>query len=252
MNTRPFIHKFTSALLFSLLLAVRLSGAVVEAPAPGSTDGNSLFRPFNTDQAGRFQQVYDASLFSSLPSSGGSIVSIDFRVDPFLGQSFGAGITNLQINLSTTTRGPDGLSHIFDENTGSDDTIVIGPKFVGIGGAGGGGFSSYTVSFILAQPFHYDPASGNLLLDFRIYSWAGMQPGRIATLDAFDVAGDGVSSVFAFGNSLPVLGQASSLGLATLFPIAVVPEPSTLVLGATALGLALWSWHRRRTKGKQT
>ena len=235
--------------LFLKAQAFSAQNQVIITPSPGNLDGNSLFRPFNNPQPGRLQQVYDASLFSSLPTGGGSIFEFAFRVDPFLGESFGAGITNLQINLSTTIRGPDGLSPIFDENTGINDTVVLGPTFVGIGGSGGGGFTTYSVSFYLSQPFHYDPAVGNLLLDFRIFTGAGTSPGRIGTLDAFDVVGDRVSSVYAYGATLPMMGQVSSLGLATAFVITPVPEPSTLALlsaGLAFLGGMAWQSMKQR------
>jgi hypothetical protein len=245
--------KCQRGLAASLLLTLSLSVEAAQSqfiitPSPGNLDGNSFLTPFNTSQSGRFQQVYDASLFSSLPPGGGSIYYIFFRVDPFLGQSFSAGISNLQINLSTTTRGVDGLSSSFDQNTGANDTVALGPRPVGIGGAGGGGFSGFTVSFTLDHPFYYDPAMGNLLLDFRIYAGAPNMPGGIAWLDAFDVAGDGVSSVSAYGSSLPGVGQVSTLGLATEFSIAAVPEPSTLALLATGLGTAFLRWRKNKPR----
>ena len=132
------VSKFQCGLAASLFLAFLLSveavlaqNQVIITPSPGNLDGNSFLIPFNTSQSGRFQQVYDASLFNSLPAGGGSVFAILFRVDPFLGQSFSAGISNLQINLSTTTRGVDGLSSSFDQNTGANDTVVLGPGRVG-------------------------------------------------------------------------------------------------------------------------
>ena len=65
-----------------------------------------------------------------------------------------------------------------------------------------------------------------------------IQPGGIAILDAFNVAGDGVSSVSAYGSSLPSMGQVSTLGLATAFAFTPVPEPSTwalLIVGLAAM-----------------
>lgn len=223
---------------------------LIITPAEGILDGNSLFRPFNNPQPGRFQQVYDAASFDSLPPGGGNIHFVLFRVDPFA-ESFSAGINSLQINLSTTPRGTDQLSPVFDENTGPNDRIVLGPTSVGIGGSGGGGLSTFDVFFTLAQPFHYDPAMGNLLLDFRIFAGAGTNPGRIATLDAFDVAGDGVSSVYAYGSTMPTVGQVSSLGLATAFSITPVPEPSSVALFTLGLVLLAGVYWKRMGKRKE-
>ncbi len=126
--------------------------------------------------------------------------------------------------------------------------VVLGPTRVGVGGSGGGGLSTFDVFFTLTRPFHYDPAAGNLLLDFRVIEGAGTNPGRIATLDAFDVVGDGVSSVYAYGSSLPAVGQVSSLGLATAFSITPVPEPSTLALFVIGFGVALVCWRLKKNR----
>src|SRR5439155_473356 len=72
----------------------------------------------------RLQQVCDASQFSAIAPSGGWINAIYFRVD---GGVFTATDPSMQVNLSTTSKGPDGLSSVFAENVGSDDKIVFGP-----------------------------------------------------------------------------------------------------------------------------
>jgi len=60
------------------------------------------------------------------------------------------------------------------------------------------------------------------------------------------VAGDGVSSVFAYSNGLPSMGQVSSLGLATAFLFTPVPEPSSLALLAIGLGMLGLGWKRMK------
>lgn len=241
-----------SQLVISLVLSLvatspslRGQNVFIITPEPGNLDGNNFLTPFNTSQSGRFQQVYDAALFSSLPAGGGSIFALNFRVDPLQGQSFSAVISNLQINLSTVTLRPDGLSPIFGDNIGANNTTVLGPVTAGIAGAGGGGFSVY---LSLATPFYYDPAAGNLLVDFQIFTGAGTSPGRIGILDAFEVTGDGVSSVSAYGSSLPSIGVTSSLGLATAFSITPVPEPSAYALLAIGLGFLLFKVHRLKKR----
>jgi len=196
-------------------------------------DGNSYFIPF--DSPGRFQQVYASSLFSSrMPPEGGLIRQLLLREDEGLGRGTHNTIPNIQLDFSTTLRAPDGLSPIFAENVGIDRLTVLGPEAVFISSFPGG----YVLFDFRDNPFYYNPANGNLLVDFRINQ--GIRPGLppVAILDAFDTAGDALSSLYSPDVNAPG-GQASSLGLTAVFIYYPVPEPSTLAL--LAVGLALLS-----------
>ncbi|MEY2408662.1 MAG: hypothetical protein QOF48_1332 [Verrucomicrobiota bacterium] len=217
----------------------------------GILDGNSsLPAPFFTSESARFQQVYSAEGFSDLNFFGGGFIhSVIFRVDATLGSSFQTVITSMQLTLSTTARTPDNLSPTFADNIGSDATVVLGPSAWSIGGAGGGGFTGFNVAFSFPDHgFFYSPVSGSLLVDLQIFTGAGGSAGFGPRLDAFTLTGDEVSSVLAYGSTLPTTGQGSTLGLATAFSILPVPEPSTwalLMLGLPCI--AVWE-SRRRTK----
>jgi len=141
---------------------------------------------------------------------------------------------------------PDGLSSVFSQNVGPNDTVVLGPTAVSLLSNGGGGITSFDVNFSFTTPFFYNPANGNLLLDIRIYQGFGQigPPQGVAILDAFSVVGDSVSSVYAFGGTLPTSGQTSTLGLATAFRIIPVPEPSTIALLAVGIGVLGLCWRR--------
>jgi hypothetical protein len=92
--------------------------------------GNSL--PFHLSVAVpasvRYQQVYSSSEFAAL----GPIVitRIGFRPNAIDGSGSGVGsaflttIPSIQINLSTTSAGPNTLSTHFAANVGSDDMVV--------------------------------------------------------------------------------------------------------------------------------
>jgi hypothetical protein len=101
---------------------------VVVPNAQTSAEGNSNNRfPFGISPLGpptqRYQQVYAASQFS--PASGPLLITqILFRPDAISGAAFTATLPDIQINLSTTTPGPDGLSATFASNVGANDTIV--------------------------------------------------------------------------------------------------------------------------------
>jgi len=263
MKTEPC--KFIACLLLCILnfatvtrLAAQRVIDIYGPPEAGiNLNGNSVFRPFDLAQPARFQQVYDSTAFSSLPSEGGFITGFCFRIDANIGHSFIATIPNLQINLSTTSRAVDGLSAVFSENRGADDTILIGPSAMQLMGLGGGGVTGFGICFDFHEnPFYYNPGNGNLLLDFRIYQGIGDVgvPQGVIILDAFDTASDSVSSVYGIGSSsLPTSGQASTLGLATDFIVVPVPEPSSIALlaiGLVMLGGLSWKRMKQRKEHK--
>jgi hypothetical protein len=224
----------------------------VYAPPEAATifDGNSYATPF--EATGRYQQVYDASVFSNrLPEGGGFVRQLVFRVDANAGHSFIATLPNVQINFSTTLKSADALSSIFADNVGSDDYTLLGPHSVRLIGVGGGGLTGFGVLFDFPdRQFYYNPANGNLLVDFRIHEGFGPigPPQGVAILDAFTIARDSISSLYAMGSSSLTSGQLSTLGLATDFVFLPIPEPSSLVLLCTACGL-LFLARKRLRKG---
>jgi hypothetical protein len=196
----------------------------------------------------RFQQVYDHSDFSLISTGGGWVTTIAFRGDESLGGGFGQ-VTNFQINLSTTPRGPDGLSSVFAENPGVDEKIVLGPSRAAMFSSPG----DYLIRLSLTDPFFYNPAAGNLLMDIRNYSGIDYFGGMAFSLDAQSTVGDSVSSVYAL-NVNASSGTAVTGGLLTEFVVTPVPEPSTYALAS--LGTLLLLVGRRiqtklnHTKGK--
>jgi hypothetical protein len=150
----------------------------------------------------RLQEVYGASLFPAQPIM---IREIRLRPSAVYGRAFSATISNLQINLSTTARQPDGLSVSFADNVGANDTVVfhgaiaLSSAFVGPAS----GPKAFDIVVPLTTPFLYDPAGGNLCVDWRNYS------GSTATfVDAGGSTTDHASRGFAIG--------ANSTGATTL------------------------------------
>jgi len=173
-------------------------------------------------------------LFSAFPQ-GLTIGEIVFRIDGLFGRGLETTLAGVEINLSTTSRSPDALSSLFDQNVGGDDRRVVGPGPIHLSAFPGLLPNGWAVGFdFTANPFVYNPAAGNLLLDIKVFNGANTSP-----FDAVDVAGDSVSSVFAYGNPMPTSGQPSSLGLATLFAVQAVPEPGTVSLLLLGLGM-IW------------
>jgi hypothetical protein len=206
--------------------------------------------PFSagTNTAGRFQEVYDASGFTSLAGDRPFwIHRISFREDENHQFGFSSSFTDIEISLSTTPRLVDGLSAIFTENVGLDNTTIVGRGPFQIGQSSAAEFS---VSIFLSEPFYYDPSRGNLLLDVRNFGGGrtsyGVPPfSGPAYVDASGVTGDTISSVYADSVNA-ISGIPSTLGLVTQFYITPVPEPSALsLLGLGALTISA-CWRRRR------
>lgn len=205
-------------------------------------EGNSVgWYPFDGLGTGsRYQQVFDASQFSSI-SNGGTISSIFIRKNGDSRETTAQTISNLQVNLSTTARGPDSLSRVFAENVGSDDTIVFGPGRVSLDASGGPGepenFSANIGHF--SASFFYNPRAGNLLLDIRNYS-GSVDDGELFRVDGHDATNDSVSSIFGFAANAPNASQVSSFGFVTLF--GAFPVPDVAIFRQSSNVLIRWSY----------
>ena len=78
---------------------------------------NSTKVPFGSFWSGcRYQQVFDATLFTNLPPGGGFVFGIYYR--PGCGGRQGTFMTNTVVRMCTTDRKPGELSAVLDENYG--------------------------------------------------------------------------------------------------------------------------------------
>jgi hypothetical protein len=139
----------------------------------------------------RRQIVYDASLF---PVETMRITELRLRPSAWFGGAFSSTISNLQINLSTTSVEPDHLNATFAQNVGPDEVVVFqGPLIVSSGFVGPMyGPKEFDIIIPLSTPFVYDPGRGNLLVDIRNAS------GSSAThVDTGTRTDDGASCAFA-------------------------------------------------------
>jgi hypothetical protein len=176
----------------------------VVAPASLATqqgDTGNLFPILSPDPI-RYQQVIDHSQFASMAAGGEYITQIAFRVHS-PGIAFTADISSLQINLSTTTKAPDGLSSTFAANVGADDTIVFPAASVQFSTSVSGpadGPQAFDLVITFPTPFHYDPSQGNLLVDIRNASGATHDPANDQQIDASGAFGDAISRVYNLGD----------------------------------------------------
>jgi phosphatidylinositol-3-phosphatase len=184
-------------------------------------DAGNLFPLFSSKPI-RYQQVFDAGQFSRLNPGGGLINRIAFRGHG-PGTPFTGTVAQLQVNLSTTSKTPDGLSSTFSDNVGPDDTQVFsGPFQTAVTFTADPTNFEVVINFM--TPFYYDPAKGNLLLDVRNVQGATEVPPNDQELDGTVASGDSVSRVYNYGDvAAAAAGQTGgvdendSYGLITRF-----------------------------------
>ena len=262
MSTSTLLKKLSMAAAGAALitlgaLGTAQAGATAATVVPNNlqtTEGNEANAfPFNIGgscmgcplPSQRYQQVYAASEFASL-SGPQLITQILFRPDASLGQAFSSTLSDIQINLSTTSAAPTGLSTTFEDNVGSDDTVVFsGPLSLSSAFTGPvGGPKDFDIVINLLTPFLYNPSAGNLLLDIR--NFAG---GVTTFFDAQLQTEDSTSRGYTLGarDVNASIGDTDSLGLVTKFtiisPPQAVPEPASVLglftVGAIGAGSAL-------------
>jgi hypothetical protein len=214
LNRRPVADIFTMSIFAGPLVAPN-------DWANAFGDAGNLFPLFSSKPI-RYQQVFDAGQFSRLNQGGGLINRIAFRGHG-PGIPFTANVPQLQVNLSTTSKTPDGLSSTFAENVGPNDTQVFsGPLQTAITFTGDP--TNFEVTLIFTTPFFYDPAKGNLLLDVRNLQGGTEVPPNDQELDGISANGDATSRVYNFGDASATaagstgdVDEKDSYGLITRF-----------------------------------
>jgi acid phosphatase len=230
-----------------VFISIPTTGAMIVPNNLSTTAGDTgnLF-PIFSSKPMRSQQVYAKSQFSRFGAGGENINSIAFRAHA-PGVSFAGFVPQLQVRLSTTQKNPDGLSSTFADNAGVDDTQVFsGPLAVSVNNsASPTAVNTFDIVITFTTPFHYNPASGNLLIDIRNMEGGTEVPPLDQEMDATGATGDSVSRVYNYGDvnaaaagESGTIAENDTVGLVTEFgtltnaapPPSPTPPPNSLLL----------------------
>jgi hypothetical protein len=215
-DARGISRHRAQVLLLAVGLAIHLcrGDTTVEGPTrplgsvPAPTDVGIPLRP----PGGRYQQVYNASLFSSVDRSLIYVTTLKFNTWINRGEAY----VTIQVNLSTTPRAADGLSQTFADNVGADDTKVLGPARIPFTGP---------QIVPLDRPFRYDPIRGNLLVDMRVLSVDAPSPGLdYPALWGSNLSTDEVSRVWATNVVAITATTADTIGPYFDFQFSAIPS----------------------------
>lgn len=139
---------------------------------PGASN-NSI--PFDWDVPMRLQQVFAASEFGG---QSGIITQIAFRIDESAGHPFSTSGIDTEVRLCHTSVIPTQMNTTFDNNYGSDVTLVY-DGLLSLSSSGNG----FDIIIDIDDVFEYDGVS-NLLVEYKLFSGA--------TSSSFDAAGTGL------------------------------------------------------------
>ena len=162
------------------------------------------------------------------------------------GSAFNATIRDLQVVLSTTSVQPGGLSPTFNDNTGPDAEAVVNGSVALFSAFTGpdAGPKDFDIVLPCSQPFTYNPAQGNLLVDIQNSSGEATSP-----VDA-EYSGNGAASRVVSGSPASSSGvpdydgdvlqivylQLTSTNLPPASPIILLqPTNETVSAGQTAV-----------------
>jgi hypothetical protein len=192
----------------------------------GPHDGWNMI-PFSQDDPGRYQQVYESSLFTSQVS----ISSIAFSTDQPTTYS-----ANITVRFTTTSKAVGALSSSLDSNFVMPLTATfVDPSFSQALVPGGSEAFGLVFDFS-STPIVYEPADGNLLMDILISDQI-LTPLQFPAFTGFSQVSGG--TIYSRAWDTVVRGQDSdAAGLRTKFEFEELlfpPQPPTADAGPDQL-----------------
>lgn len=183
---------------------VHLWSQVIIVPnASAESDGNAFgTTPGGDDPGARNLNIYDSSQFKAL-SGPAYLMGFALRPDAIAGPS-GPKTGDLKIYVSTSDRPISEITATMNDNVGADATLVFDGPFDSSTAslAGPGNTRQFDIVYPFTTPFLYDPAKGNLVLDFQVTEGHG-EALRFDAVTGSPV----VKNVFTIGSSTAQNGQ---------------------------------------------
>jgi hypothetical protein len=183
----------------------------------------------------RFQQLFAASQFASLPPGQRTIVSFAMRPDASVTAPVSFTFSDTVIRMSTTNRNPGELSTTFADNIGPNPVVVFeGDLSLSTANTGpAAGPKGFDIVFPLQRPFTYDASASNLIFDVET---GGTDIVISQTTDFVVSTAQGFEEIAAFTAGAEV---ATGRWGGNVIEFTFVPEPSCAGLFCTCVFIFL-------------
>jgi hypothetical protein len=253
-----FAKAKSNSLLLPLtcLVALGLQAGTVVAPwGCDLADGNDVVGS-SPWPSFRGQRLYSASSFSNMTPKAGVLVRMALRADRSVTTPRTVVMRNCEVRLCTTRRGPgatSALSAQFDDNLGLDTTLVFSGdvSWATQGDGPPSGPRAFDYIFPFQRPFLYDPAKGNLLIEWRIGDCGGATPGY----DAVSYTDGQTRFLVAPSPSASVANYSSAQVLVAQFtvePLQLWIRPDSAGVNLVVTGPPGWSGRVQRSSDHKT
>ena len=182
-----------------------------------------------------FQAIERADVFGGLPGGAGFLNAISTRPDELTAVGTQASFDRLQIRVGTTTVDPASMSNTFADNrTGPLTLVYDGPWSGEVTNPDPTGPATRPFDYVfpLDDSFLYNPADGNLIVEWTIEGPTSTLPGNSLPTDtAFLYSGPQKWKwTDDLGADSPV--GVGEFAIVTQYSFTPVPEPNTAALAA--------------------
>ncbi|MEX2139326.1 MAG: hypothetical protein WD894_08700 [Pirellulales bacterium] len=238
-TTRAALPPTGLGIMLVLIVCSTAPAEIIRTVSPAAAEnieGNTSRTPRLVSH--RLQWLFPASDFADLPETHRLITAFNLRADRTQTQPGALHFGDERIWMSTTSL--NSLTNVFDNNQGSDKTLVHdGPmSFPLLPSGPGPGPAQFADGLPLQTPFYYDPSQGNLLIERVVF--ANSASGSVASVD--------LQSTSEVRNVVVDNPNGTAGGLSNAAPVVqfqFVPDPATFALACCGL-ICLVAWRRYR------